>query len=117
MGEGERAKGRRTYVYRLLVAHPPEAFKGGVPAFYSDGSPMLDWNWEPPGWDEDAANELGPDYDRLRWPVSRRRFLSHTSAKQRAALLEKYGAKVTIERSEPVTWPAIAKATSGEDGE
>ena len=70
MGEGERAKGRRTYVYRLLVAHPPEAFKGGVPAFYSDGSPMLDWNWEPPGWDEDAANELGPDYDRFRWPVS-----------------------------------------------
>jgi hypothetical protein len=104
---------RPAYLYRLVVEYPPEAFNGGSPAFYDDGTPKLDPNWEPEGWDGDTGY-YGPDFDGFRWPDARRRFLSHTSAVNRANLLRKYGATVDIERSDRVTWPTQEQASEQE---
>lgn len=85
---------RKTYVYRLTVTLPPEA---------------ADPSWEPDCW----ADEL--ESDEFRWPMNRL-FLSASGAKQRAELLRKYGAEVTIRRSAPVVWPQDRDAaTGGED--
>lgn len=104
---------RRLYVYRLVVEYPPQAFEGGSPVFYSDGTPKFDLMWEPPGWEGGDGSYYGPDFDGFRWPDARRRFLSHTSAVRRADLLRKYGAKVEVERSEPVTF--VTNSDSGGD--
>lgn len=39
------------------------------------------------------------------WIPARRHFMSRSGAEDRARLLRSWGATVTIERSEPVTWP------------
>jgi hypothetical protein len=85
-----------TRVYRLAVTYPP-------------GS--LEWGWEPPGWEPDeyritSGTDAGAwDSEAFRWPANRL-CLSMGTAKRRAAIFRKYGAEVTIEPSDPVTWPA-----------
>lgn len=46
----------------------------------------------------------------FRWPRANRRYLSRKEAERRAALLESYGAKVAIERSQPVVWADLEAA-------
>jgi hypothetical protein len=77
-----------TRVYRLNVTYPPGSLEPG---------------WEPPGWTITGPNgyEDRPDF---RWPRERL-YLSRSGAKTGADLFRKYGAEVTIERSDPVTWP------------
>lgn len=82
-----------THVYRLQVTYPP-------------GS--LEYGWEPPepsGWaPERSFTPEGEDDDVFRWPQNRL-CLTLGTAKRRAKLFRTYGAEVTIERSDLVTWP------------
>jgi hypothetical protein len=82
-----------THVYRLIVRYPPRSQEPG---------------WEPPGWEPDTLRYPGAPRDEddgsFRWPQNRL-CLTPGTAKRRADLFRKYGAEVTIERSEPVAWP------------
>jgi hypothetical protein len=86
---------RKVYLYRLNVTLPPEA---------------ADPEWEPQAWLDQLppypAEGAPPEAleGRFQWPRNRL-YLSLSAAKRRAALFEKYGATVTVERSPPVTWP------------
>jgi hypothetical protein len=94
------AVSRPTYLYRLEIVYP----EGSV--FDPERPEDRRWlDWEPENWQGWGGEWDGnPDHDdSFRWPRTRL-FLSQTAAKRRAELFEKYGAKVTIERSEAVTW-------------
>lgn len=74
---------RPTYVYRLVVIYP-----SGI------------------GWlNPPAAWVPHDDEDEFLWPRTRL-YLARSSAMRRKALLESYGAQVTVVRSERVVWPA-----------
>lgn len=84
---------RKQYAYRLVVtypegvgwANPPQAWKGDL--------------------DDDLAYNSDPEADNgFHWPRVRP-YLSRSGAKARADLLVRYGCTVTIERSDPITWP------------
>lgn len=65
-----------------------------------------------PGWEPDPlrySTRLDDDDDVFRWPRNRL-CLTPGTAKRRADLFRKYGAEVTIEPSNPVTWPDPAGA-------
>lgn len=76
---------RPTYVYKLHVLYPEGSDKAG---------------WEPPGWEPEVHGTDG-EWIGFQWPRNKL-YLSRTGAVKRAALLERFGAKVTIERSYPV---------------
>jgi hypothetical protein len=86
---------RRSYVYRLDVTYPPNS---------------LDLGWEPPGydgWDDPGGmNGNRGEWIPFSWPQNRL-CLSAPTAKRRADLFRKYGAKVTIVRSAPIEWPEV----------
>ena len=82
-----------TYIYRLRVSYPPNALEPG---------------WEPPGWTITGPNGY-EDYREFNWP-QRRNDLTRNGAVVAKRVLEGYGATVTIERSEPVTWPSTQAA-------
>jgi hypothetical protein len=94
---------RKVYVYRLTVEYPPGSLRHG---------------WEPDDWDPWPDGTAG-GYDadgaplgaKFCWPVNRLCF-TRSTAKRRAGLFEKYGAQVTIERSDPVTWPEAARTVT-----
>ncbi len=82
-----RAAARPVRVYRLAITYP-------------EGSGEL--GWQPDGWDPEET----PWTDGwFRWPAERT-YLSLKGARFRAGQLEKWGAKVTVEPSLPVEWPA-----------
>ena len=93
---------RNTYVYRLDVTYPEGSEQPG---------------WEPADWREGLAVDLGrgsagdgytPEWCAdFTWP-RRRTYISAVAAERRKALLERLGAKVTVVRSAPVTWPKVA---------
>jgi hypothetical protein len=82
-----------TRVYRLVVEYPPRSREPG---------------WEPPGWEPvrilGESESFGEYGEEFRWPANRL-CLSAATASRRAQIFRKYGAEVTVERSEPVTWP------------
>jgi hypothetical protein len=82
---------RPVYVYRLDVVYPE-----GV-----------DWRNPPPAWEPDTfVYGDGETADTtFHWPQIRQ-YLSARAAENRANLLRKYGATVTVVRSQPVEWPA-----------
>jgi hypothetical protein len=92
---------RNVFVYRLTVELPEEA---------SDPS------WRPPDgtWDDDQEKHPREDEEGYpipwRWP-SRRLFTSKDTADRTAAKLRSWGATVTVERSNPVTWPTVGLKT------
>lgn len=87
---------RRTYLYRLNVQLPPGSDEPG---------------WEPPGWSDDPEHKVqdpetgGYETADFSWPALRA-YLSPAAANRRATLLRRYGAVVTVERSEPIAWSA-----------
>lgn len=89
------------YVWQLEVTYPDEA--------YWDHPFMgrtLDTHWSPANWSPT------PDYiERFKtedffWPKVSRFYLSRTSAVNRANLLESYGARVQLMRSQPLEFEA-----------
>ncbi|GAB3251800.1 hypothetical protein [Kineosporia babensis] len=81
-------------VYRLKVTYPEMPAPGWVESELFEG-------WEPEGWEADPRNFEGEQ--AFYWPPVRN-FLSLNGARWRADLIEKYGATVVIEASEPVVW-------------
>lgn len=81
-----------TRLYRVVVDAYPE----------SSGSP----GWAPKGWRPTAywIERHGPGFF---WPSDRRLYRSRSSAVERAALLESYGATVHVERTAPLTWETV----------
>lgn len=89
---------RKVYLYRLDVTLPPGAADPG---------------WEPQAWLDELppypVEGAPPEFleSSFRWPANRP-YLSRSAAKRRADLFRKYGATVSVVRSEPVTWPEAA---------
>ena len=82
---------RPVYVYRLKVEYPE-----GV-----------DWRNPPKAWEPMVIDHPeGPDTQMFFWPT-RKHYMSRPGAADRKALLESWGCKVEIERSDPVTWSAV----------
>lgn len=87
----------KDYVWQLAVEFPAEA--------YSDHPIMgrvLNSEWTPPNWDASEEYESRFGTDQFIWPSVRRFYLSRTSAVNRANLLESYGARVRLMRSQPL---------------
>jgi hypothetical protein len=87
----------RDYVWQLEVEYPTEAYYEH-PYF----GRILDPKWSPPGWE--ASDEYSSRFqtEQFFWPTVRRFYLSRTSAVNRANLLESYGARVRLMRSQPL---------------
>lgn len=79
-------------IYRLAVTYPEGSREPG---------------WQPPGWESyDPSSPLhDTEWQDFRWPRERK-YLSKPGAEHGASVFRRYGATVTIERSDPVTWPA-----------
>lgn len=86
------------YLYRVVITEYPaggEAKYGTFPA-----NP----DWKPEGWtadDEWIGRFHTADFF---WPSTDHDYKSRSGAKARARLIESYGAKTVIQRSNPITW-------------
>lgn len=85
------------YVWRLDVKYPEEAY-----CEHKYMGRILNPRWSPANWapDSDYISHFGTE--QFVWPVVRRFYLSRTSAVNRANLLEFYGARVRLMRSQPL---------------
>lgn len=98
---------RPVRVYRLMVIYPEGSHEKG---------------WRPACWSDPRFLATLPRAERralarreFRWPRERR-FMSSSSAYGRANLLTWYGAEVTVEASDPVTWPSDLPASDDDRG-
>lgn len=66
---------------------------------YPEGPNYAPPNWEP---DDEYIDRFGTD--QFWWPTVRRCYLSRSAAVNRANLLESYGARVRLFRSQPLTF-------------
>ena len=85
------------YVWSLDVTYPDDAYYEN-PWTGHDLNP----DWEPPNWtpDDEYLNRFKTE--RFIWPVVRRFYLSRSSAVNRANLMEFYGCRVRLLRSQPI---------------
>lgn len=81
------------YVWKLDVEYP-EGSQDDEGRFVDD--------WEPEGWNPSERYILQYATEEFHWPTVRRFYLSRSAAVDRALLLESYGAKVRLLRSEPL---------------
>ena len=87
-------------LYRINIVRYPEG------ALIPDphGGYILDRDWAPEGW------KASPDYinatgtSKFVWPSDQRMWWTLKTAKQYAALFERHGAIVEIERTQPILW-------------
>ncbi|MCF8609999.1 hypothetical protein L5G28_07470 [Gordonia sp. HY285] len=61
--------------------------------------------WAPPGWRPEGNYVELVGTREFVWPTTRKVYHSRSTAKNRADLLESYGATAVIERSNPIIWP------------
>ncbi len=85
---------RETFVYRLDITYPPGS---------QNGSGYRPYHWDSilqslPRLSRRRARRIG-----FRWPRERL-YLSSSSAYRQAGWLTYLGARVTVRRSDPVTW-------------
>lgn len=72
--------------------------------------------WTPEGWlDNDLAREQWVERHgdtRFFWPSTNRLYQSRSGARDRAALIEAYGATAVVIESEPIVWltPEVRRA-------
>lgn len=101
-------------LYRVHIVDYPD---GAIvhlnnPGTCEPGDWMLMPGWAPPGWEPDVDYVSRQGTTEFRWPSTRRWYRSRSAALRRARLIESYGAKTTIEESEPVQWPRHAPLAS-----
>lgn len=94
----------RNYVWAVEVTDMPEG------SIAEDGS--FTPGWEPKNWPEERAalkraNLMRPDEDEFFWPVMDKTYMSRSTAKKRAELLERYGATARVVRGR-IEWEAAA---------
>lgn len=86
----------RDYVWAVQVTAMPE---GSV---LEDGS--FNPGWQPENWGEERASLkragiMRPSETEFFWPAMDKVYMARSTAKKRADLLERYGAKATVVRS------------------
>lgn len=84
------------YVWQLKVTYPEEAYYD-----HPYMGRMLDPAWEPLNWsppEDGYVERFGTE--QFIWPAVRKYYLSRSSAVDRANLLEYYGARVQLMRSQ-----------------
>ena len=85
----------RDYVWQLKVEYPAEAYYE-----HPYMGRTLDPSWEPANWEADDEYQDRFGTEQFIWPSVRRYYLSRSSAVDRANLLEYYGARVRLMRSQ-----------------
>lgn len=91
-------------LYRVRV----DSYPAG--AFYQPNPEVDDYweptpGWTPPGWRPEGRYVEIMGTSEFVWPVTNKVYQSRSTAKKRADLLERYGAKAEVERSSRITWP------------
>ncbi|NGX09142.1 hypothetical protein [Mycobacteroides franklinii] len=91
------------YLYRVRVVAYPEGS-------HTLANPEEDYwiptpGWEPPGWRPEGRYVEMLGTSEFIWPVTNKVYGSRTTAKNRAKLLEFYGATVVVEQSSRIVWP------------
>lgn len=89
----------KDYVWQLDVEYPEAA--------YYENKWMgrtLNPDWSPPNWEPDDEYVSRFGTEDFVWPAVRRFYLSRSSAVNRANLLEFYGARVRLMRSQPLAF-------------
>ena len=87
-------------LYRVSIVRYPEG------ALIPDphGGYILDRDWKPEGWEASAEYVDATGTSRFIWPSDQRMWWTHKTAKQYAALFERHGAIVEVERTQPIQW-------------
>lgn len=105
------------YLYRVQITSMPKGstWEEELPDGETIGG--IDYDWTPPGWEpnEDWAAQHGGNFF---WPSTRREYKSRSAAKERARLIESFGATCIVQRSSPVEWPedGAERITVPDDG-
>lgn len=89
------------YLYRVVITEYPA---GGQPKY--DTFPQ-DPDWKPAGWIADDEWIERFNTTDFFWPSTKHDYKSRSGAKARAELIESYGAKTVIQRSNQITWPEV----------
>lgn len=87
------------YVWQLAVEYPAEAYYE-----HERIGHLLDPGWAPANWQADDEYVHRFRSEQFVWPAVRRFYLSRSSAVDRANLLEFYGARVRLLRSQSLTF-------------
>ena len=85
----------RDYVWQLEVEYPDAAYYEHL---YMGR--ILNPEWSPANWEADGEYVSRFGTEKFVWPSVRRFYLSRSSAVNRANLLEFYGARVRLMRSQ-----------------
>ena len=89
----------RDYVWKLDVEYPADSYYE-----HEYLGEVLNPNWSPSNWDPDDEYVSRFGTEQFIWPSVRRYYLSRSCAVDRANLLEFYGAKVRLLRSQPLAF-------------
>jgi hypothetical protein len=89
----------KDYVWQLEVDYPEDAYYE-----HPYMGRTLDPEWTPKTWSPDEDYEAQFGTDLFVWPAVRRFYLSRSSAVSRANLLEFYGARVRLMRSQALVF-------------
>lgn len=85
----------RDYVWQLDVEYPKDAYYD-----HPFLGHILDPDWKPKGWEPDGEYESRFGTEQFIWPVVRRFYVTRSVAVNRANLLESFGARVRLMRSQ-----------------
>ncbi|MCV7157995.1 hypothetical protein H7J55_11020 [Mycolicibacterium brisbanense] len=106
MDPEHRPSSRGYYLYRVEIVKYPE----GAWIFEDVDGEEYSWineDWQPEGWDPDE--EWVARYgSKFFWPSTKREYRSKSSARERAKLIEFFGATAVVVRSSLITWPEPA---------
>ena len=92
------------YLYRVRVlSYPPGSYEDVDFGAEIASRPVP--GWQPPGWRPIGNYTQILGTDQFVWPVTNKVYGSRATAKNRADLLESYGAVAVVERSDRITWP------------
>ena len=97
------------YLYRVQVTSYPEGAFTCIDAEGDLWEPTP--GWAPPGWRPEGNYTRIMGTSEFVWPVTNHVYGSRTTAKNRAALLERYGATAVVERSSRIVWPEADEVT------
>lgn len=93
------------YLYRVIVTAYPEGSHELVTDPWGEEWSRPVEGWAPPAWRPEGRYVEMLGTDQFVWPVTNKTYLSRSTAKKRADLLNSYGATARVERSSQITWP------------
>lgn len=101
------------YLYRVRVVRYPDGAFQPMGPIDSEHPEDADWQpvpgWQPAGWRPEGRYVEIMGTSEFVWPVTNKVYMSRTTAKKRADLLESYGATAVVERSSRIVWPELVE--------